>query len=83
MMMKYFYLSQYPRVFMKMTGLRVKEVCAELTTFVPGRPIDDDAMVLLRFDGGATGTMWTRLLAHRPAMNRARAGSTSLKLNAA
>jgi hypothetical protein len=25
MMMKYFYLSQYPRVFMKMTGLRVKE----------------------------------------------------------
>jgi hypothetical protein len=25
MMMKYFYLSQHPKVFLKMTGLRVKE----------------------------------------------------------
>ena len=36
-----------------MTGLRISEVCADLTTFVPGRQLDDDGSVLLRFEGGA------------------------------
>src|SRR5262245_31157035 len=31
------------------TGLSVTELCAELTTFVPGRKLDDDVQVLLRF----------------------------------
>ncbi|USN97997.1 MAG: Gfo/Idh/MocA family oxidoreductase [Phycisphaeraceae bacterium] len=37
------------------TGLELDSICADVTTFVPGRPIDDDASVLLRFKdrGGA------------------------------
>jgi len=31
------------------TGLELDAICADLTTFVPGRKIDDDANVLLRF----------------------------------
>lgn len=32
-----------------MTGLSLESMCADLTTFVPGRRLDDDANVLLRF----------------------------------
>src|SRR5690606_20996096 len=39
------------------TGLRIDQVCAELTAFVPGRRLDDDANVLLRFHGGARGVL--------------------------
>lgn len=39
------------------TGLRVHELCAELTTFVPGRRLDDDGNLLLRFDGGVRGVL--------------------------
>jgi len=39
------------------TGLRITEVCADLTTFVPGRKLDDDGNVLLRFDNGARGIL--------------------------
>lgn len=39
------------------TDLEISEVCADLTTFVPGRRLDDDANLLLRFDGGAKGIM--------------------------
>lgn len=31
------------------TGLELDTICADLTTFVPGRKLDDDANVLLRF----------------------------------
>ena len=31
------------------TGLEMEAICADLTTFVPGRRLDDDANVLLRF----------------------------------
>ena len=31
------------------TGLHLQAVCADLTSFVPGRQLDDDANVLLRF----------------------------------
>ena len=34
------------------TGLKITEVCADLTIFVEGRKLDDDANVLLRFDNG-------------------------------
>lgn len=39
------------------TGLRIKELAADLTSFVEGRAIDDDAAILLRFEGGAKGLM--------------------------
>ena len=34
------------------TGLKVEEVCAELNTFVPGRPIDDDGTAMMRMEQG-------------------------------
>ena len=39
------------------TGLRIKELAADLTTFVEGRRLDDDANILLRFEGGAKGIL--------------------------
>ena len=39
------------------TGLKVTEVCAELTSFVEGRQLDDDANMLLRFEEGARGVL--------------------------
>ncbi len=40
------------------TGLKVTELCADLTTFVPGRQLDDDGNVLLHFDNGARGVLY-------------------------
>lgn len=40
------------------TGLRIKELCADLTTFVPGRKLEDDGNVLLRFNNGARGVLY-------------------------
>ncbi|WP_404421026.1 Gfo/Idh/MocA family protein [Nibricoccus sp. IMCC34717] len=40
------------------TGLEIEEVCAELSTFIPGRPLDDDGNCLLRFKGGAKGILF-------------------------
>jgi predicted dehydrogenase len=39
------------------TGLRIEALCAEFTTFVPGRLLEDDANILLRYVGGAKGVM--------------------------
>jgi predicted dehydrogenase len=39
------------------TGLEVAEICADLTTFVSGRRLDDDGNLLIRYDGGAKGVM--------------------------
>jgi predicted dehydrogenase len=39
------------------TGLEIESLCADLTAFVPGRTLDDDASVLLRFKGGARGSL--------------------------
>lgn len=40
------------------TGLRVERLSADLQSFVPGRRVDDNAHVLLRFAGGARGMLW-------------------------
>lgn len=40
-----------------MTGLKITELCADLTAFIEGRPLDDDGNVLLRFDNGARGVL--------------------------
>ena len=45
------------------TGLTVDEVCAELSTFVDGRRLDDNAQVMLRFAGGARGALWASQVA--------------------
>ena len=39
------------------TGLRITELCADLSTLVEGRLLDDDGNVLLRFDNGARGVL--------------------------
>ena len=40
------------------TGLKLKSLCADLDSFVEGRPVDDNGNVLLRFEGGAKGMLW-------------------------
>ena len=39
------------------TGLKINELAADVTTFVENRLLDDDANVLLRFDSGAKGVL--------------------------
>ena len=39
------------------TGLRIRELAADLTTFVEGRALDDDGNILLRFENGAKGVL--------------------------
>lgn len=39
------------------SGLRCTEMCADLTTFLPGRELEDDGAALLRFDNGARGVL--------------------------
>jgi predicted dehydrogenase len=39
------------------TGLKIDELCAEFTTFVPGRKLEDDANMLIRYHGGAKGVL--------------------------
>ena len=40
------------------TGLEMAEICADLTTFVPGRRLEDDGSVLVRYEGGAKGILY-------------------------
>lgn len=39
------------------TGLKITQLCADLNIMVPGRMLDDDGNVLLRFDNGAVGVL--------------------------
>ncbi len=39
------------------SGLQLSAICADLTAFVPGRELDDDGAVLLRFNTGAKGVL--------------------------
>jgi predicted dehydrogenase len=45
------------------TGEKVSEVAADVTAIVPGRPIDDNVNVLLRFASGARGSLWASQVA--------------------
>jgi predicted dehydrogenase len=45
------------------TGLEVAEISAELSSVVPGRQVDDNAHILLRFENGARGMMWASMVA--------------------
>ena len=41
------------------SGVKVTELCAEFTCFVEGRALEDDSNVLLRFDNGARGVLYS------------------------
>ncbi|MCP8897850.1 Gfo/Idh/MocA family protein [Gilvimarinus xylanilyticus] len=45
------------------SGQKVSSVCADLTAFVPGRPVDDNVHVMMRFENGAKGMLWTSQVA--------------------
>lgn len=45
------------------TGLRAESLAADLQAFVPGRQVDDNAHVMLRFEGGARGMLWSSQVA--------------------
>ncbi|MEL7184356.1 MAG: Gfo/Idh/MocA family oxidoreductase, partial [Pseudomonadota bacterium] len=45
------------------TGLRAESLAADLHTFVEGRRLDDNVHVMLRYDGGARGMLWSSQVA--------------------
>lgn len=45
------------------TGLTLESLAADLDSFVEGRRLDDNAHVLLRFEGGAKGMLWCSQIA--------------------
>ena len=45
------------------TGEKVSEVAADVSALVPGRVIDDNVNVLLRFASGARGSLWASQVA--------------------
>ena len=51
------------------TGLKVEEICADLRTFVEGRPVDDDGAALLRFENGVAGVLMATQIATGEANN--------------
>lgn len=40
------------------SGLELESVAADLNTFIPGRPLDDDGSMLVRYEGGARGVLF-------------------------
>ncbi len=51
------------------TGLHCREVAADVSIFVPGRRLDDNVQLLLRFTEGAKGALWASQLATGNANN--------------
>ena len=45
------------------TGLELSELCAELSTFVAGRRLDDNVQILMRYANGARGQLWASQVA--------------------
>jgi len=45
------------------TGLKAEAVAADLATFVEGRALDDNAHVMIRYEGGARGLLWSSQVA--------------------
>jgi predicted dehydrogenase len=45
------------------SGLRVAQLAADLSTHVAGRKLDDNAQMLLRFASGARGSLWASQVA--------------------
>ncbi len=47
----------------EMTGLRIKSLCARLDRFGEGRTLDDNATVMVDYEGGAKGVYWSSQIA--------------------
>jgi predicted dehydrogenase len=45
------------------TGMMPQSLLADLSTFVPGRRVDDNAQMLLRYANGARGALWASQIA--------------------
>jgi predicted dehydrogenase len=45
------------------SGLKLESLTADLATFVAGRALDDNAHVMLRYEGGARGLLWSSQVA--------------------
>jgi predicted dehydrogenase len=45
------------------TGLRITSVCARLDMLVEGRVLDDNATILVEYEGGAKGLYWSSQIA--------------------
>lgn len=45
------------------TGLKLESLTADLATFVDGRTLDDNAHVMMRYQGGARGLLWSSQVA--------------------
>jgi predicted dehydrogenase len=45
------------------SGMMPAQILAELTTFVPGRRVDDNVQILLRYANGARGALWASQVA--------------------
>lgn len=45
------------------SGLKLEALLAQLTSFVPGRALDDDCQIMLRYQGGARGSLWASQVA--------------------
>ena len=41
------------------SGLRLHSLCADMQSFVEGRRLDDNCNLLLRYEGGARGMLWS------------------------
>ncbi|MDQ0475276.1 Gfo/Idh/MocA family protein [Labrys wisconsinensis] len=52
-----FHLAQF------VTGLELEAVSADIATFVPGRRLEDNATMMLRWRGGARGAIWASMVA--------------------
>ena len=51
------------------TGLHCREIAADVSIFVPGRRLDDNVQLLLRFTEGAKGALWASQVATGNANN--------------
>lgn len=51
------------------SGLECREIAAELTRFVPGRRVDDNVQVFLRFEQNVRGALWASQVAPGNANN--------------
>lgn len=52
-----FHLGNY------VSGLKTEKLAADMTTFVPGRDLDDNIHVMLRYENGAKGMIWASQVA--------------------
>ncbi len=47
----------------QMTGLKIKRVLSKMEKIVPNRKLDDNSVVLVEYDNGASGVYWTSQVA--------------------